>query len=71
LAAAIWTRDLTTAHKMARALRAGTVWINCFDHGDNTVPFGGYKQSGLGRDKSRHALEKYTQLKTTWIHLGR
>ncbi|HEY1585985.1 MAG TPA: aldehyde dehydrogenase [Polyangia bacterium] len=71
LAAAIWTRDLTTAHKMARALRAGTVWVNCFDHGDNTVPFGGYKQSGLGRDKSRHALEKYTQLKTTWIHLGR
>src|SRR3954465_3953709 len=71
LAAAVWTRDLTTAHKMARALRAGTVWINCFDHGDNTVPFGGYKQAGLGRDKSRHALEKYTQLKTTWIHLGR
>jgi 4-guanidinobutyraldehyde dehydrogenase / NAD-dependent aldehyde dehydrogenase len=71
LAAAVWTRDLTTAHKMARALRAGTVWINCFDHGDNTVPFGGYKQSGLGRDKSRHALEKYTQLKTTWINLGR
>ncbi|MGZ3428633.1 MAG: aldehyde dehydrogenase, partial [Polyangia bacterium] len=71
LAAAVWTRDLTTAHTMARALRAGTVWINCFDHGDNTVPFGGYKQSGLGRDKSRHALEKYTQLKTTWIHLGR
>jgi gamma-glutamyl-gamma-aminobutyraldehyde dehydrogenase/4-guanidinobutyraldehyde dehydrogenase/NAD-dependent aldehyde dehydrogenase len=71
LAAALWTRDLTTAHKMARALRAGTVWVNCFDHGDNTVPFGGFKQSGTGRDKSRHALEKYTQLKTTWIHLGR
>jgi gamma-glutamyl-gamma-aminobutyraldehyde dehydrogenase/4-guanidinobutyraldehyde dehydrogenase/NAD-dependent aldehyde dehydrogenase len=71
LAAALWTRDLTTAHKMARALRAGTVWVNCFDHGDNTVPFGGYKQSGVGRDKSRHALEKYTQLKTTWIHLGK
>jgi gamma-glutamyl-gamma-aminobutyraldehyde dehydrogenase/4-guanidinobutyraldehyde dehydrogenase/NAD-dependent aldehyde dehydrogenase len=71
LAAALWTRDLSTAHKMARALRAGTVWVNCFDHGDNTVPFGGFKQSGIGRDKSRHALEKYTQLKTTWIHLGR
>jgi gamma-glutamyl-gamma-aminobutyraldehyde dehydrogenase/4-guanidinobutyraldehyde dehydrogenase/NAD-dependent aldehyde dehydrogenase len=71
LAAALWTRDLTTAHKMARALRAGTVWVNCFDHGDNTVPFGGFKQSGVGRDKSRHALEKYTQLKTTWINLGR
>ncbi len=70
LAAAIWTRDLSTAHRMARKLRAGTVWVNCFDHGDITVPFGGYKESGFGRDKSLHALEKYTQLKTTWINLG-
>ncbi len=70
LAAALWTSDLTTAHKMARALKAGTVWINCFDHGDITVPFGGYKQSGFGRDKSLHAMDKYTQLKTTWINLG-
>jgi gamma-glutamyl-gamma-aminobutyraldehyde dehydrogenase/4-guanidinobutyraldehyde dehydrogenase/NAD-dependent aldehyde dehydrogenase len=71
LAAAVWTRDLSTAHKLARRLRAGTVWINCFDHGDMTVPFGGFKQSGLGRDKSRHAFDKYTELKTTWIHLGK
>ncbi len=70
LAAALWTSDLATAHKMARALKAGTVWINCFDHGDITVPFGGYKQSGFGRDKSLHAMDKYTQLKTTWINLG-
>lgn len=70
LAAAIWTRDISKAHKTARALRAGTVWVNCFDHGSITVPFGGYKQSGFGRDKSLHALEKYTHLKTTWIHLG-
>jgi acyl-CoA reductase-like NAD-dependent aldehyde dehydrogenase len=69
LAAAVWTRDLTTAHRVARGLRAGTVWVNCFDEGSNAVPFGGYKQSGFGRDKSLHALEKYTQLKTTWIHL--
>ncbi|MFQ5984952.1 MAG: aldehyde dehydrogenase [Alphaproteobacteria bacterium] len=70
LAAAVWTSDITKAHKAARALRAGTVWINCFDHGDITVPFGGYKESGFGRDKSLHAMEKYVQLKTTWINLA-
>ena len=70
LAAAVWTRDITVAHRTARALRAGTVWVNCFDHGSVAVPFGGYKQSGIGRDKSLHALEKYTELKTTWINLG-
>ncbi|MBM7087094.1 aldehyde dehydrogenase [Streptomyces sp. S12] len=69
LAAAVWTRDLSTAHRMSRALRAGTVWVNCFDESDITVPFGGYGQSGFGRDKSLHALEKYTQLKSTWIKL--
>lgn len=70
LAAAVWTRDITVAHKTARALRAGTVWVNCFDHGSIAVPFGGFKESGIGRDKSLHALEKYTELKTTWVHLG-
>ena len=70
LAAAIWTRDINVAHSTARALRAGSVWINCFDGGDMTTPFGGYKQSGFGRDKSLHAIDKYTQLKTTWIQLG-
>ncbi|GAA1533253.1 aldehyde dehydrogenase [Actinomadura kijaniata] len=69
LAAAVWTRDLSKAHLMARAIRAGTVWVNCFDASDITVPFGGYAQSGFGRDKSLHALDKYTQLKTTWIQL--
>jgi len=70
LAAAVWTRDVTTAHRVARALRAGTVYVNCYDADDLTVPFGGFKQSGIGRDKSLHALEKYTELKTTWIDLS-
>jgi acyl-CoA reductase-like NAD-dependent aldehyde dehydrogenase len=69
LAAAIWTDDVTTAHRAARALRAGVVWVNCFDHGDMSSPFGGFKQSGFGRDKSIHAMEKYTDLKAIWIHL--
>src|SRR5580698_9405418 len=70
LVAAVWTRDITTAHRVSRALRAGTVYINCYDADDITVPFGGFKQSGIGRDKSLHALEKYTELKTTWLDLS-
>jgi acyl-CoA reductase-like NAD-dependent aldehyde dehydrogenase len=70
LAAAIWSRDITTAHRAARALRAGVVYVNCYDADDITVPFGGYKQSGTGRDKSLHAFDKYTELKTTWIDLA-
>ncbi|WP_340383992.1 aldehyde dehydrogenase [Streptomyces sp. SS7] len=69
LAAGLWTSDLSTAHRVSRALRAGTVWVNCYEEGDLTVPFGGVKQSGNGRDKSVHAMEKYTELKTTWIQL--
>jgi acyl-CoA reductase-like NAD-dependent aldehyde dehydrogenase len=70
LAAAVWTRNIDTAHTLSRRLRAGSVWINCFDGGDITTPFGGYKQSGFGRDKSLHALDKYTETKTVWIELG-
>ena len=70
LAAAVWTRDITAAHRAARALRAGMVYVNCYDADDLTVPFGGFKQSGTGRDKSLHAFDKYTELKTTWIDLG-
>ena len=69
LAAALWTRDLSKAHLTAKALRAGSVWVNQYDGGDMTAPFGGFKQSGNGRDKSLHAFEKYTELKATWIKL--
>ena len=70
LQAAVWTSDITKAIQTARALRAGTVHVNQYDGDDITVPFGGYKQSGNGRDKSLHALDKYTELKTTWIQVG-
>ena len=69
LAAALWTADLSKAHRTARALRAGSVWVNQYDGGDMTAPFGGVKQSGNGRDKSLHAFDKYTELKATWIKL--
>jgi acyl-CoA reductase-like NAD-dependent aldehyde dehydrogenase len=70
LAAGLWTRDVNKAHKLSRALRAGIVFVNTFDSADVTVPFGGFKQSGFGRDKSLHALDGYTQLKTTWFDLS-
>ncbi|EIK51711.1 aldehyde dehydrogenase family protein [Stutzerimonas stutzeri TS44] len=69
LAAAVWSADLSKAHRTARALRAGSVWVNQYDGGDMTAPFGGFKQSGNGRDKSLHAFDKYTELKATWIKL--
>lgn len=69
LQASVWSDNLNRAHRVARALRAGTVHVNQYDEDDITVPFGGYKQSGNGRDKSLHALDKYTELKTTWIRI--
>ncbi|WP_263145959.1 aldehyde dehydrogenase [Pseudomonas sp. RIT-PI-AD] len=69
LAAAVWTANLSKAHLTAKALRAGSVWVNQYDGGDMTAPFGGFKQSGNGRDKSLHAFDKYTELKATWIKL--
>ena len=69
LQAGVWTRDINKAHGVARALRAGTVHVNQYDEDDITVPFGGFKQSGVGRDKSLHAFDKYTETKTTWIRI--
>jgi acyl-CoA reductase-like NAD-dependent aldehyde dehydrogenase len=69
LQAAVWTSDINRAHGVARALRAGTVHVNQYDEDDITVPFGGFKQSGVGRDKSLHAFDKYTETKTTWIRI--
>ena len=70
LAAALWSNDLKAVHALSRRLRAGIVWVNCFEEGDMTIPFGGVKGSGFGRDKSLHAMEKFTDLKTTWIALS-
>jgi len=70
LAAAVWTTQLRTAHRMARSIRSGMVYVNCYDADDITVPFGGFRQSGIGRDKSLHAFDKYTELKTVWIDLS-
>lgn len=69
LAAGIWTSNVNTAHIAGRRLRAGNVWVNCWDGSDITTPFGGFKQSGFGRDRSLHALDKYTELKTIWLQL--
>ena len=71
LAAAVWTRDIKKAHYVAKRLQAGTVWVNTYNVYDTAAPFGGYKQSGFGREMSLHALEHYTQVKTVWIDLNR
>jgi aldehyde dehydrogenase (NAD+) len=71
LAAAVWTRDIKKAHHVARRLQAGTVWINTYNVYDTAAPFGGYKQSGFGREMSLHALEHYTQVKSVWVDLSR
>jgi gamma-glutamyl-gamma-aminobutyraldehyde dehydrogenase len=66
LAAAVWTRDMGAAHRLSRAIRAGTVWVNTYDRSSLATPFGGFKQSGFGRDRSPHAIDKYMDFKTIW-----
>ncbi len=70
LAAAVWTSDIRKAHLAARRLKAGTVWVNTYNNYDAASPFGGYKQSGFGRELGMHALELYTQVKSVWVNLG-
>lgn len=70
LASAVWTTDLRTAHRVAHALAAGTVWINAYNVVDPAMPFGGYKMSGWGRELSQHALDEYTELKSVCMSLG-
>jgi aldehyde dehydrogenase (NAD+) len=70
LGAGIWTRDIQRAHRMARAIRAGTVWINNYRVISYTSPFGGYKASGYGRDNGLEALHQYTQVKSIWVELS-
>lgn len=66
LGAAVWTADMNVAHRLSSAVRAGTVWVNSFDRSSMATPFGGFRQSGFGRDRSPHAIEKYADLKTIW-----
>jgi len=68
LAAAVWTRDMGAAHRLSRAVRAGTVWVNAYDRSSLSTPFGGFKQSGFGRDRSPHAIDKYMDFKTVWTN---
>jgi aldehyde dehydrogenase (NAD+) len=69
LAAGVWTRDVSKAHRVARALRAGTVWVNCYNVFDPAAPFGGYKESGYGRELGKYALDLYTQVKSVWLQI--
>jgi aldehyde dehydrogenase (NAD+) len=69
LAAAVWTGDVKLAHRMAAGLRAGSVWINAYNNLDSASPFGGYKQSGFGRDLGAAALDQYTNVKSVWVAL--
>jgi acyl-CoA reductase-like NAD-dependent aldehyde dehydrogenase len=72
LAAGVWTRDVGTAHRVASELQAGTVWVNTYNQYDSASPFGGYKQSGFGRDLGwQSALDKYTQVKSVWVAMDR
>ncbi len=70
LVAAVWTKDVKKAHQMAQKIQAGTVWINCYHFVDAAAPWGGFKQSGYGREKSQYAIESYTQLKSVWVDLN-
>jgi aldehyde dehydrogenase (NAD+) len=67
LGSGVWTRDVSKAHRLAKAIRAGSVWINCYQASDPAVPFGGYKMSGYGREGGIHHMEEYLNVKAVWI----
>jgi len=69
LAAAVWTRDIQKAHAIANNVRAGTVWVNCYNVLDSRAPFGGFKQSGIGRELGEYGLQQYTEVKTVIVKL--
>ncbi|WP_051389287.1 aldehyde dehydrogenase family protein [Arthrobacter sp. 35W] len=69
LAAAVWSNDISTIHRVTRSLRAGVIWVNCYEEGDMRFPFGGVKESGFGRDKGADALKKYTDTTSVWMNL--
>ena len=69
LAAGVWTRDISKAHAIANSVRAGTVWVNCYDVFDAAAPFGGFKQSGMGRELGEYGLQQYTEVKTVTVKL--
>jgi phenylacetaldehyde dehydrogenase len=70
LSAGIWTNDIKQAHRAAAGLKAGTVWINCYNLVDPATPFGGFKQSGWGREHGRQALELFSEIKSVWVNLS-
>ena len=70
LSGAVWTKDIKKAHRLASEIKAGTIWVNCFNAFDPAVPFGGYKTSGYGRELGKHSIELYTQIKSVWVNLA-
>ena len=70
LSGAVWTRDVKKAHKFASHIKAGTIWVNCFNVFDPQMPFGGYKTSGYGRELGKHSIELYTNIKSVWVNIA-
>jgi phenylacetaldehyde dehydrogenase len=70
LGAAVWTNNISRAHRLAAELESGQVWVNCYQACDSALPFGGYKESGWGRETCRESIDEYTELKTVVVSLG-
>jgi acyl-CoA reductase-like NAD-dependent aldehyde dehydrogenase len=70
LSGAVWTSDVKKAHKLAAHIKAGTIWVNCYNAFDPAMPFGGYKMSGYGRELGKHSIDLYTNIKSVWVNLN-